>query len=395
MKQKLAVFLLVLSIIAYASLISLAAFRIIQSRSEGIKASEGDFASMGQLVRSSLIQGKDYRSKIFIEQMRTAYGRSPRLRSLVVRDDSLRVVYAIPAAAALPFRPEAESKLPAFLAGLIGKASAYSIRRMNASIDIPGAKPLGIEAVYTTLSTEKVQDALRDSLIGILGLLFIAVVIRLVFALSQDESDAAPARQTVSDYAFPAREPAAGLNDEFEVPSFDIDGSLKNALQDPPATSPAGLYSPRSGLGWESYLSDRLDSELARCASLGLDCAFIRIECPGILSGDPAYGNTASAIKDFFAFKDIAFEYGRSGFAVVLPGKNIEQALQAARDFHKELPGGALIGLSSRSGRHIDSTVIIQEAGAALERAGSSADSPVIGFKADPDRYRNYVSGRI
>lgn len=409
MKQKLAVFLLALFFLAYASIIGVTAFRIVSARADGVRGSESDFLALGDLVRSSLVQGKDVRSKIFIEQMRSGYSNSPLLRSLVVRDASLKVVYAIPANAERP----AVGTAPGLLAGFLAPVSPYSVMARRASIAIPGAPSLGIEAVYTILPTYKVQDVLSLSLLLSVALFLVSIFICLITALSGGDDEPAPAfiRETVPEFAAASGAFAASggafsasprLSEEFEVPSFDMDpGPLGGYPMDgavspsPSPDGPSGLYSPRSGLGWEPYLAERLGSELSRCASLGLDCSFLLIECPGLSPEDPAYRRTADSIKEFFSFKDISFESGDSGFAVVLPGKDIEQALQAARDFYPSLPSGARIGISSRSGRRVDASVILQEARSALERAGSSSDSPVIGFKADAERYRNFVSGKL
>jgi len=167
-----------------------------------------------------------------------------------------------------------------------------------------------------------------------------------------------------------------------------------------------GLYSPLSGLGWESYLHDRLEAELARSASFEQDLSLLFVSYDGISPEKPEYKAMASLIGKFFTFKDLSFERGPDGFAVVMPNIDADHALKMAEEFLKQLEirlGGTrkpldympvFIGLSSRSGRLVDAVRLGREAESALMKAQKDRDTHIVAFKPDPDKYRHYLSER-
>jgi GGDEF domain-containing protein len=159
--------------------------------------------------------------------------------------------------------------------------------------------------------------------------------------------------------------------------------------------SPAGgLFSPLSGLGWESYLEARLDSELSRSASFEQDLSLLVIHEPGLSPEKPAYKALAAAIGDFFNFRDLAFERGPDGFSIILPNMDADHGLRMAEEFNRKLGGRLFMGLSSRAGRLVDAARLTHEAGAALARAATEADSRIVAFRPDPDRYRIYLASK-
>jgi hypothetical protein len=421
MKQKQAAIFLAFSICVYALLLALAVFRIADSRSKAIKSSRSDFSTLASLVKSSLDQGKSYTSKIFLEQMRTRYSLDPGLLCLSLSEPSGSLAYAIPASSMLTAPSQGAAGKPTFLSGFFSSLKSANVTSMKATIAGPDGLPLALQAVYTAISTKAVFDALRDSLIGALAMLFIAAIVLLVVSLGDDEEAVPESRAETAAGSSAETESYSGIpahplssEDDFEIPAFSIDDSpayerplpvkdllppiddilpapesMETGSEDPPS----GLFSPRSGLGWESYLPERLEAELSRSASLELDCSLLLIRLPGMVAEGTQYRNLAGAIVEFFTFKDIAFERGEEEFAVILPGKSIEQALSAAREFLKLAPEGSRVGISSRTGRRVNSATILEEASSALEKAGTGPESPIVGFKADPERYRNFKAG--
>jgi GGDEF domain-containing protein len=177
----------------------------------------------------------------------------------------------------------------------------------------------------------------------------------------------------------------------------------------PAADAPRGLYTERSGLGWEAYLPDRLEAELSRSASLEQDCSLILFHLDGADQASDAYAALARAIPSFFTFRDLAFERGQDGFAMILPGIDLNRALRMAEDFLKKLtldltgaipkPGPELLplymGVSSRSGRLVKAERLLDESARALDKARTEGDSRIVGFRANPDRYRDFIAGKF
>jgi hypothetical protein len=81
------------------------------------------------------------------------------------------------------------------------------------------------------------------------------------------------------------------------------------------------------------------------------------------------------------------FEWGDQGFAMILPNEDLVETLEKLDVFVNEQPDRDIrVGATSRNGRLLDKDQLIEEASSAIQR--TSAENKIIGFKADPDRYR-------
>lgn len=181
--------------------------------------------------------------------------------------------------------------------------------------------------------------------------------------------------------------------------------SVSAATSAAPSTSsqaPNGLYSPRSNLGWEAYTVDRLASELHRCASSEQDLVVLLMECgDGINCDARLYKKIADEAVEIFNLHDLTFEHGNTGITVIIPNAGLEQGIAKAESFHSRLINSHyesfhsntdfLIGISSRSGRLIEADRLLLEAKTALEKAKIDAGSPIVAFKSDPEKYREFV----
>jgi len=171
----------------------------------------------------------------------------------------------------------------------------------------------------------------------------------------------------------------------------------------PSGAGPKGLFSSRSGLGWEEYIKERLDSELHRCSSSEKDLAFIALEFTD-MTEERVFKQAAQEAIKFFASKDLIFEYGEQGIAVILPGAGLDTAIPKAENFYqrilKRFPNsympafGLSIGLSSRSGRLLTADRLILEASQALKKAKDDSKTSIIAFKSDPEKYRAFIASQ-
>ncbi|MDR2742643.1 MAG: hypothetical protein LBB98_10900 [Treponema sp.] len=185
-----------------------------------------------------------------------------------------------------------------------------------------------------------------------------------------------------------SQEDAASKEDE--APAGEKSGDLP----------PQGLYAP-SGIGWEAYTKDRLESELHRCASFEQDLTLMIVAFSGKdrLTGEQYKQLTGMAVS-FFNLRDLIFEMGDRGITVILPNTDVEQGFARAEDFHNYLIPAFTgipdfrIGLSSRSGRLVDAGRLYFEAEEALNKALRDPVSPVIAFKSDPEKYRAFLRSR-
>ena len=224
------------------------------------------------------------------------------------------------------------------------------------------------------------------------------------------------------DISFPMPEPAetesTGLNPESEtvpsdLPNIDFpeadfpDTDIPNA--EPAETGsdegPQGLYTSRSHVGWESYTLDRLSSEIHRCASIEHDLVFLTMEfMTGEGLSDSLFRQFADEAVNFFAMRDLIFEKGNKGLSVIVPNTDLDQGMTRAEEFKNRLGSklpesfedrtGLRVGLSSRSGRLVEAERLKMEASCALEKAMADPVSPIIAFRSDPEKYREFLKGR-
>ncbi|MDR2541984.1 MAG: hypothetical protein LBC80_00815 [Treponema sp.] len=167
-----------------------------------------------------------------------------------------------------------------------------------------------------------------------------------------------------------------------------------------PEIGPKGLFSPRSNIGWEEYINDRLESELHRCSSTEKDLVFTIIEFND-LTNDSMFKQSAEEAVLSYTSRDLVFEFGRWGIAVILPGLNLEDAIAKSEHFYQQImnkfPRGynqttnLFIGLTSRAGRLLNANRMIMEAKEALKKARGEKIT-IIAFKSDPDKYREFIS---
>jgi hypothetical protein len=173
------------------------------------------------------------------------------------------------------------------------------------------------------------------------------------------------------------------------------------------SAGPVGLFSPRSGLGWEAYTDERLTAEIHRSASFEQDLVFVMAE----LVGDPSvvassYRTFAESLRRSFTFQDMLFEVGEAGAAAILPNVDLDHGMRMVDEFRSKLrkqlyEAGVEIdrvdvrlGLSSRTGRLLDAERLRLEARRAMEKAEEDMASPIVAFKPDAEKYRAFIAAQ-
>ena len=158
----------------------------------------------------------------------------------------------------------------------------------------------------------------------------------------------------------------------------------------PVSTAPS-LFSPDSGLGWESFLITRLDFELERSSTQNQDLSLVLLSVKDGKILPKAWGKV---VREAFPLRDLDFE-AEDGAALILPSRTLEQALKAAKAFVEQCDNtlGIVVhaGVAARSGRLLSADTLLAEAASARRRslAGSIR---VLGLKTDPDRYREHLA---
>ena len=162
--------------------------------------------------------------------------------------------------------------------------------------------------------------------------------------------------------------------------------------------SPEGLFSPETGLGWESYLKVRLENELNRAISSEVDLAFFIIKIPCIDKSSSVFKEICEYLTIQFQFKDLLFEYKEDSIAAIKINTNVDEALtfaeklqQDINEILKDYPSKCFIGISTRTVRMMSAERLIKETDEALIHAQEEEDCQIIAFRADATKYRQFM----
>ena len=161
--------------------------------------------------------------------------------------------------------------------------------------------------------------------------------------------------------------------------------------------TPSGLFSPVTGLGWESYLLTRLDNEINRAIASEFDIAVFVIKVPGVERTNPLTAKICEYLSVQFQFKDLIFEYKDDSYVGLKISMTLDQALNFADKLHADInrilenASKCYIGISTRSVRMVTADRILQEADEALKHALTDNDSQIIAFRVNAEKYRKFV----
>ena len=157
-----------------------------------------------------------------------------------------------------------------------------------------------------------------------------------------------------------------------------------------------------------SSLNEKLDKELSLCMEGGEDLTLFAMEFDHTLSSNE-YSEFYEELDSYFSYglsvDEYVFKRGEKGIYIISPGMKLESGLSRAEEFQnriiEKMPisfynhSQLLIGISSRRARTIDSKRLLFEVNAALEKVRLDLALPIVAFKSDPDKYRNFVRSKV
>ncbi len=441
-----ALFLLVAFLVALAALCAWPAYRIANAWQEGVDASSLGFRSIRRAAVNTLFSDAAAPAPEWDISARAAYESDRRLLALVVRGAQGDVLYALPAAS--PYYRALDSARGVEGAELFSLNSPFILHYSG-----PLSAGMSIELLYAPISQQALFAPLRDAFVGFLAVLLLALLALAIqrakgkARLSLRADAASPGALGHSSPPEPRADPAA----EFAIPDYvseydddfeeslqaslaasslnDTERSVEDADGQPHAPAdrskrqgpltgsiatsdlpkhalggPTGLFDPESGLCWESYLRERLDAELKRSASFEQDLSLLIASLDNSARGTEEYALFAKTTQEFFSFKDLSFQFGQSGIAVVLPNMDIDHAIRMSEELLKKLTfllqGRSddmsylelFMGLSSRSGRLVEADRMVSEAMAAHRKAKDERDTRIMAFRPDPEKFRAFLA---
>ncbi|MDR2803199.1 MAG: hypothetical protein LBB22_02785 [Treponema sp.] len=143
---------------------------------------------------------------------------------------------------------------------------------------------------------------------------------------------------------------------------------------------------------------DILQQELKKSETADNDITLLSIEwtAPG-LETEPLIQQAAA----FFKYGSRVFEKaGQDGIYIIAPDSGLDEVFAAAKEFHRQaretrppdIYAELLIGLSARAERNVNAINFLNEVECALDKAHSDSSLPIVAFKADPKKYKEFTS---
>ena len=183
------------------------------------------------------------------------------------------------------------------------------------------------------------------------------------------------------------------------IESSDVkeNNDAENApASDSSESNPSGLFNPVTGLGWESYLDTRLENEINRAISSEIDISVFIINIPNLERESEESKKVSEYLSLQFQFKDLLFEYKNDCIVAIKISMNLDEALNFADKIHADISQileqkQCYIGISTRSIRIVSGERLFNEALAAVEHAKNEEDSPIIAFRVDVEKYRQFL----
>jgi uncharacterized membrane-anchored protein len=148
----------------------------------------------------------------------------------------------------------------------------------------------------------------------------------------------------------------------------------------------------------------RVRAELDRAASTDQDLvvARLRIDEPFADAKLPlVHAEIARMLKAYFPLHDLLFESGRDSYTVLMPDTDIDAGIRMLEELRKKVEASSVegkkrtlsIGASSRGGRLIEERTLLEEITVAVAKASREGGNQVVGFRADPAKYRDALTG--
>jgi hypothetical protein len=343
-------------------IVGLTGYRIETARRTNTAAALERLGAVAQKAASLRQAAGSFEAPLFRREMRRLFDGEARLLLLAVRSPSSGALYLVARNRSyLKWQEPGSSRPPALPSYAFSRGYEKLVTvPFPGGLDIGDALDAEVDGLFVIMGREDLYPILRDDLyLFLVFLLVCGVFILIVTGIQHDESD-------------------------------------------PAGVAPGAGASPAAGAG-SAQLAQRLQAEIDRAASAEQDIslAMFRLD-RGIGSVPPrAAGEAVERILQESYSRDLIFVTDDGTLAVVLPDTDIDQAVRSLETVRKraaeaQTPPGPCrlsIGASSRAGRLVEERTLLDEAATALAKASREGGNSVVGFRADPARFRRALAG--
>ncbi len=194
----------------------------------------------------------------------------------------------------------------------------------------------------------------------------------------------------------PHKVPVSEEANPYEADAEDVDFRVLTGEDEAPTN-----YSKSTGVRFAGELEESLASELKRAAAAEVDVALIIVKLKDLTLESIVAKRIAEMLYDIVKVRDMIFEYEGDGFASILYDKNLDAAMRESENIYQHIQSildeydisePIAIGLTTRTDRLIDADRMLEEAKAAIVRAIRSADDPIVAFRVNQKKYRDFIA---
>ncbi len=161
--------------------------------------------------------------------------------------------------------------------------------------------------------------------------------------------------------------------------------------------------SPATGLKMQSSLSENLGKKIKQSLNEKKALTLALLKINNLDRGNAISNKLIEILKDDIPEKSEIYEYNSDGYAIILYNEDLSSCAETFDKIYENMTSylrennsanEVVIGLSSVSGRNVDSQRLETEASQALSHALEDPDSPIIAFRANPEKYKEYIENK-
>ena len=181
---------------------------------------------------------------------------------------------------------------------------------------------------------------------------------------------------------------AESSDEIFENPDYSVQN--EEIVEEP--------KSEAHGFEKSENLIPKLDEELEDAISTESDLSLFIIKITNLSAEDEATREIFNYITAQFQKNYIV---GEESIACIKNDTNIDKAIELGDEFHREIlkilnndKSECFIGISSRALRMIGAKRLLTEAQMAVEHAQEDKENPIVAFRADAEKFREYIESK-
>jgi hypothetical protein len=154
----------------------------------------------------------------------------------------------------------------------------------------------------------------------------------------------------------------------------------------------------------QNILENRLNNELEKASAFEQDLALLILRVRNLDKETTANERIETLLFDVFKYEGLVFQYKDDGYAGIMLETDLDEAMKIAENIYREtesiltsfnLENKIGIGLSTRNVRIIPAERLLNEAEKAVEHSFEEQEMPIVAFKVNPEKYRQYLSQQM